>query len=80
MQEQIIQYDLIKYAITNNVIKYAITNDLTKYAITDDVIKYAVTNNGIIYAIKYAITNYVNNKKINYNFMFPNTHCATHAR
>ena len=47
-------------AITSDVIKYAITNELIRYAITNDLIKYAIINDVI-------------NKKINDNFVFPNT-------
>ena len=36
--------------------------------VTNDVIKYATKND----ALKYAITHYVINKKININFVFPN--------
>ena len=60
------------YAFANDVIKYGIKND---FAITNDLIKYAIKNDYTITndIIKYAITNDVINKKINNNFVFPNT-------
>ena len=51
------------------VIEYAITNEVKIYAITNDVIKYTIK----IYSTKYANTNDLIIKKINKNFMFPNT-------
>ena len=51
---------MIIYKITNYVIRYAITNDGIKFEIKNDLIKYA---------IKYDVIN----KKINNNFVFPNT-------
>ena len=70
--------DVNKYAVTNNLIWIAITNEVIIYKITNYVIRYAITNDGIKFEIKndlikYAIKYDVINKKINNNFVFPNT-------